>query len=127
MAVRQTPGVVACRLCPPLDPLPLRRQLAAQNCRKRKLDQILTLAEEVQRAKDQKQQTLADHQFLLQERGRIKEKYSQLYRHVFQVSGATLTGTDRAGWDGTLTGTDRGGWDRTLIGTDRGGWDGTGL
>jgi nuclear factor erythroid 2, invertebrate len=61
------------------------RQVAAQNCRKRKLDQITSLADEVRTVRDRKQRTQRDHHTLLADRQRVKERFAALYRHVFQV------------------------------------------
>ncbi|XP_063231809.1 segmentation protein cap'n'collar isoform X3 [Bacillus rossius redtenbacheri] len=61
-----------------------KNKVAAQNCRKRKLDQILSLADEVRDMKDRKNRLLMDRDFLLKERQLVKDKFSQLYRHIFQ-------------------------------------------
>ncbi|XP_024083551.1 segmentation protein cap'n'collar isoform X3 [Cimex lectularius] len=61
-----------------------KNKVAAQNCRKRKLDQILSLADEVRQMKERKQRLLHERQVLLSESNRIKSKFSQLYRHIFQ-------------------------------------------
>ncbi|KAK5639051.1 hypothetical protein RI129_011543 [Pyrocoelia pectoralis] len=61
-----------------------KNKVAAQNCRKRKLDQILSLADEVKDIRDRKLRMLSEQDFILAERQRIKDKYQQLYRHVFQ-------------------------------------------
>ena len=60
-------------------------QVAAQNCRKRKLDQILSLADEVREVRDRKVRLITEHEYILGENKRVKDKYQQLYRHVFQV------------------------------------------
>nr|XP_049695667.1 segmentation protein cap'n'collar isoform X3 [Helicoverpa armigera] len=61
-----------------------KNKVAAQNCRKRKLDQITSLADEVRTVRDRKQRTQRDHSNLLAERQRVKERFAALYRHVFQ-------------------------------------------
>lgn len=61
-----------------------KNKVAAQNCRKRKLDQILTLADEVKRARERKIRLNKEREFLLTEKSRIKDRFAQLYRHVFQ-------------------------------------------
>ncbi|XP_048480182.1 segmentation protein cap'n'collar isoform X3 [Plutella xylostella] len=61
-----------------------KNKVAAQNCRKRKLDQITSLADEVRTVRDRKIHTQRDHQHLIAERQRVKETFAQLYRHVFQ-------------------------------------------
>lgn len=61
-----------------------KNKVAAQNCRKRKLDQITSLADEVRSMRDRKQRTQRDHHSLLAERQRVKERFAALYRHVFQ-------------------------------------------
>lgn len=63
-----------------------KNKVAAQNCRKRKLDQIISLADEVKEMRDRKMRLIREHEFMLLERQRVKDKFSQLYRHVFQVS-----------------------------------------
>jgi nuclear factor erythroid 2 len=60
-----------------------KNKVAAQNCRKRKLDQIITLADEVKDMKNRKDRFLREHDMLMTERRRIKDKFSALYRHVF--------------------------------------------
>ncbi|CAG7820529.1 unnamed protein product [Allacma fusca] len=62
-----------------------KNKVAAQNCRKRKLDQILQLAEEVARIRDKKSSLLREHENLAARRNEIREKYLQLYRTVFQA------------------------------------------
>lgn len=59
--------------------------MAAQNCRKRKLDQILSLADEVKEMRENKHRLITERDFMVSERQRVKDKYAQLYRHVFQV------------------------------------------
>lgn len=61
-------------------------QVAAQNCRKRKLDQILHLADEVKAIQNRKNELYNEYEYLSSERTRIKHKFSLLYRHIFQVS-----------------------------------------
>ncbi|XP_076637956.1 NFE2 like bZIP transcription factor cap-n-collar isoform X4 [Colletes latitarsis] len=61
-----------------------KNKVAAQNCRKRKLDQIISLADEVKEMRDRKMRLIREHEFMLLERQRVKDKFSQLYRHVFQ-------------------------------------------
>lgn len=62
-----------------------KNKVAAQNCRKRKLDQILSLADEVKEMRDRKMRLVSEHEYMVGECQRIKNKYQQLYRHVFQV------------------------------------------
>jgi len=61
-----------------------KNKVAAQNCRKRKLDQILSLADEVKRARERKIRLNKERDFLAAEKARIKDRFAQLYRHVFQ-------------------------------------------
>lgn len=60
-----------------------KNKVAAQNCRKRKLDQIITLADEVKDMKMRKERFIREREMLLTERRRIKDKFAALYRHVF--------------------------------------------
>ncbi|KAL0269433.1 UNVERIFIED_CONTAM: hypothetical protein PYX00_007168 [Menopon gallinae] len=62
-----------------------KNKVAAQNCRKRKLDQINSLADEVKQMRDRKHRLLRERDYMMAERLRVKEKFSQLYRHVFQA------------------------------------------
>ncbi|EDV94476.1 GH21438 [Drosophila grimshawi] len=61
-----------------------KNKVAAQNCRKRKLDQILTLEDEVNTVVKRKSQLNHDRDHLEGERKRISNKFSMLHRHVFQ-------------------------------------------
>lgn len=63
-----------------------KNKVAAQNCRKRKLDQILTLADEVKEVRRRKERLLSDREAALTEKKLIMDKFSALYRHVFQVN-----------------------------------------
>lgn len=60
-----------------------KNKVAAQNCRKRKLDQIITLADEVKDMKMRKDRFLRERELVLNDRRRVKEKFTLLYRHVF--------------------------------------------
>lgn len=59
-----------------------KNKVAAQNCRKRKLDQIVSLADEVKDMKMRKERFLREHDLVFAERRRVKEKFANLYHHV---------------------------------------------
>ncbi|CAO1419455.1 unnamed protein product [Diamesa tonsa] len=61
-----------------------KNKVAAQNCRKRKLDQIISLADEVKDMKMRKERFLREREIVLSDRRRVKDKFAALYRHVFQ-------------------------------------------
>lgn len=63
-----------------------KNKVAAQNCRKRKLDQIISLADEVKDMKMRKERFLRERELALSERRRVRDKFAELYRHVFQVN-----------------------------------------
>ena len=63
-----------------------KNKVAAQNCRKRKLDQIISLADQVKEMRDRKMRLIRDRDYMKFEKNRVKDKFSQLYDHVFRVS-----------------------------------------
>lgn len=63
-----------------------KNKVAAQNCRKRKLDQILSLADEVKEVRQRKTRLMNERDSALMEQKRVMDKFTALYRHVFQVS-----------------------------------------
>lgn len=62
-----------------------KNKVAAQNCRKRKLDQILCLADEVKEVRKRKDRLYQEREMALQERKHVQSKFSALHRHIFQV------------------------------------------
>uniref|UniRef100_A0A0C9RBZ4 Cnc_2 protein n=2 Tax=Fopius arisanus TaxID=64838 RepID=A0A0C9RBZ4_9HYME len=62
-----------------------KNKVAAQNCRKRKLDQIISLADQVKEMRDRKMRLIREREFMLMETQRVKTKYHQLYNHLFMV------------------------------------------
>ncbi|XP_059621555.1 segmentation protein cap'n'collar isoform X2 [Phlebotomus argentipes] len=60
-----------------------KNKVAAQNCRKRKLDQILSLADEVKEVRQRKSRLMSDRDSALMEQKRVMDKFTALYRHVF--------------------------------------------
>ncbi|XP_058982995.1 segmentation protein cap'n'collar isoform X1 [Musca domestica] len=61
-----------------------KNKVAAQNCRKRKLDQILSLEDEVKQVRRRKDELNAQRDRLFTERKRVSNKFSALHRHIFQ-------------------------------------------
>ncbi|XP_039439779.1 segmentation protein cap'n'collar isoform X1 [Culex pipiens pallens] len=61
-----------------------KNKVAAQNCRKRKLDQIVSLADEVKEMKNRKERLLREREAVLSEQKKIRKKYMDLYRHIFE-------------------------------------------
>ncbi|CAD7077327.1 unnamed protein product [Hermetia illucens] len=61
-----------------------KNKVAAQNCRKRKLDQILSLEDEVKEVRRRKERLFQERDIILAERKRIASKFATLHRHVFQ-------------------------------------------
>lgn len=63
-----------------------KNKVAAQNCRKRKLDQITCLEHEVEEVKKRKNRLNEDRANAHRERTLVKSKFSQLHKHIFQVN-----------------------------------------
>ena len=61
-------------------------KVAARNCRKRKIDQIKQLEDDVQRIRCRKTELLQEHDRLLLERSRWTEKVKRLHDYVLKVS-----------------------------------------
>lgn len=63
-----------------------KNKVAAQNCRKRKLDQILSLADEVEEVRQRKERLIKEQESAMAERKRIYKKFQDLYNHIFEVN-----------------------------------------
>lgn len=61
-------------------------QVAAQNCRKRKMDQISSLQQDLDALQNEKMQLKSKQEHLLEEKHRIEDKYAQLYQIVSQFT-----------------------------------------
>ncbi|XP_055902110.1 segmentation protein cap'n'collar-like isoform X2 [Eupeodes corollae] len=61
-----------------------KNKVAAQNCRKRKLDTILSLEGEVQEVRRRKEKLLSERSLILTEKKRIANKFSSLHNLIFQ-------------------------------------------
>ncbi|XP_065371841.1 segmentation protein cap'n'collar isoform X2 [Calliphora vicina] len=61
-----------------------KNKVAAQNCRKRKLDQILSLEDEVKQVRRRKEDLHSQRDRLAIERKRVSNKFGALHRHIFQ-------------------------------------------
>ncbi|XP_037049907.1 segmentation protein cap'n'collar isoform X4 [Bradysia coprophila] len=61
-----------------------KNKVAAQNCRKRKLDQIICLADEVKEVRKRKDRLYRDREAALSAHENIKRKFAALHKHVFQ-------------------------------------------
>ncbi|CAG0903222.1 unnamed protein product, partial [Cyprideis torosa] len=61
-----------------------KNKVAAQNCRKRKLDQIISLADEVRELQEKRDAIYSTRDYLSSQVQRLREKYAQLYSHIFQ-------------------------------------------
>ena len=59
--------------------------MAARNCRKRKIDQIKQLEDDVQRIRCRKTELLQEHDRLLVERSRWSDKVKRLHDYVLKV------------------------------------------
>ncbi|XP_023316128.1 segmentation protein cap'n'collar isoform X4 [Trichogramma pretiosum] len=60
-----------------------KNKVAAQNCRKRKLDQINSLSDEVKEMRTRKSRLISDRNCILSQMSSAKERFSTLYRHIF--------------------------------------------
>uniref|UniRef100_A0A8C5PB46 NFE2 like bZIP transcription factor 3 n=1 Tax=Leptobrachium leishanense TaxID=445787 RepID=A0A8C5PB46_9ANUR len=60
-----------------------KNKVAAQNCRKRKLDVILTLEDDVSHLKAHKERLLKERTQCIKSVGHMKQKVNELYRDVF--------------------------------------------
>ncbi|KAF8784299.1 Segmentation protein cap'n'collar like protein [Argiope bruennichi] len=65
-----------------------KNKVAAQNCRKRKMDQISSLKQDLSFLQREKMQLKSKQNHLLQEKQRFEDKYKQLYDLVLQSSNA---------------------------------------
>lgn len=63
-----------------------KNKVAAQNCRKRKLDQIICLADEVKDVRERKERIYRDREIGISSNEHIKRKFSMLHKHIFLVS-----------------------------------------
>merc|ERR1711976_679162 len=64
-----------------------KNKVAAQNCRKRKIDLISQLEEEVSRARQQKQNLIAEHDNLLKQRAQWSDLVKRLHDYVLKELG----------------------------------------
>ena len=64
-----------------------KNKVAAQNCRKRKIDQIKQLETEVTRIKCRKTELVTDHEKLLQQRATWSDLVKRLHDYVLKVWG----------------------------------------
>ncbi len=61
-------------------------QVAARNCRKRKIDQIKQLEEDVTHIRCRKSELIAEHEKLQEQRRQWSEVVKRLHDHVLKVS-----------------------------------------
>lgn len=60
-----------------------KNKVAAQNCRKRKMDVIVTLEDEMTQLKESRERLMAERQMIDKQTRDMKDKYSALYREIF--------------------------------------------
>ncbi|XP_055849263.1 segmentation protein cap'n'collar-like isoform X2 [Episyrphus balteatus] len=60
-----------------------KNKVAAQNCRKRKLDTILSLESEVEEVRRRKEKLHNEKEYVAMEKKRIASKFATLHKHIF--------------------------------------------